>query len=197
MLKKHARDLVSDVTPLDELKDFFGDENGEGAGSSTQEVNPTGRLFFRAKPLKPSSSKNATNLGGTGDTGKGENGTGGGGQNGAGGGGGSGGSGGSAGGTGGGGQEKKPLEITNIRAISSGIRTRRVFFTPTTTGKLVVSVLEAGADSDYSTNIESSDVGTVENGTIVIDTVSGERVSVNITLCEDFKGAIKVVANEI
>ncbi len=197
MLKKHARDPVSDVTPLDELKDFFGDEGGEGTGTTTEEMNPMGRLFFRAKPVKPTSSKVTTTTDGEGDAGEGDDGTGGGGKDGKGGAGSSGGKGVSTGGAGSGGKEKKPVEITNIRAIVSGSRARKLLFTPTTTGKIAVTVLEAGADNDYMASVENSDVGMVEGGAIILDAVSGERLALNVTLSQDFTGAIKVVANEI
>lgn len=208
MLKKHAKDPVSEVTSLDELKDFFGDDEGEGSGDGNQETNPLGKLTFRAKPPKvnPSAPKTtvasgegATNGGATGDgaTGDGENGEGGGGNGGAGGGDGMGGKGASSGGSGGSGEQRKSVDIENVRAIVSGSNKRKISLTPIKSGPIAISILEAGADSDYNAVIALSDVGELKNGTVIIDAKSGERVTLNICLTEDFNGAIKVVASEI
>ena len=39
-LNRHAKDPVSDVTSIDELKDFFGDENESGGGKNNEETDP-------------------------------------------------------------------------------------------------------------------------------------------------------------
>lgn len=198
MLKKHAKDPVEEVTSLDELKDFFGDEGGEGSGDDKQEMNPLGKLYFRAKPSKQNSGipKPSSKIG-DGDTGDGEDGDGGGGDKGKGGGNGKGGKGVSPGGSGGGGEQKKTVEITNVRAIISGANKRKIFLTPTKSGEMSISIQEAGADSDYETEIVSADIGVLKNGAVVINCKAGERVTLNVDLVEDFTGAVKVVANEI
>lgn len=50
MLKRHAKDPVSDVTAIDELSQYLGDEES-GGGSEGEDTNPEGKLIFRAKPL--------------------------------------------------------------------------------------------------------------------------------------------------
>lgn len=52
MLKKHAKDPVSEVTGLDELRDLFGDEGGGDGGKTTEEINPNGEVIIRAKPIR-------------------------------------------------------------------------------------------------------------------------------------------------
>lgn len=200
MLKKHARDPVSDVTPLDELKEFFGDEGENGSGDGTEEINPMGKLIIRAKPTRPALTMPPSGESqGQGEAGgEDEGGGGGGGKDGNGGGDVSGGKGIAPGGSGkGGGRTVRPVEILNLRAIVIGPRMRRLAFTPTSTGKLSVSICEAGADIDYNTRIFSTDFGKLDNGSIIVDCVSGVRLTFNIELPHDFLGAVKVVANEI
>ncbi|MEQ1534005.1 MAG: hypothetical protein ABL906_10620, partial [Sideroxydans sp.] len=51
MLKRHAKDPVSEVTELDELKDFFGDEGDGDTGKGAEEINPYGKVIIRGKPI--------------------------------------------------------------------------------------------------------------------------------------------------
>lgn len=199
-LGRYARDPVSEVTPLDELKDFFGDEGGDGSGQKSEEVNPVGKLNFRAKPLKPkapSSVATLVNIEGDDKGSEGEDGDGGGGLDGRGGGGSRSGKGAADGGTGGGGKIVRTVEVMNSRAILTGPNKRRLLFTPTVTGKIAFTVLQAGADYDYNTKINKSDLGEVKSGSVIIDVIKGERVGVNVELLEDFNGALKVVAYEV
>lgn len=197
MLKRHARDATSDVTPLDELKDYFGDENGD-SGSSGEEANPMGKILIRAKPSKSPAFKTKVTSPEDNDYGDGaEGGQGGGGSDGRGGGGGTGGKGQAPGGSGKGSEQMKPVEIKNIRAIVSGKNNRVISLTPTTSGKLSITVYEAGADSDYPAAIIGTDVGTLKDGAVVADATEGERLTFNIVINDEFEGAMKVIANEI
>ncbi len=45
MLKRHAKDPVSEITEIDELRDFFGDEGEDGSGKSAEEINPYGMVM--------------------------------------------------------------------------------------------------------------------------------------------------------
>lgn len=60
-----------------------------------------------------------------------------------------------------------------------------------------MSVMEAGADSDYTVAVSSADKGVVEKGTLVLDVIAGKRVTVDVQLAEAHSGAVKVVAHEI
>lgn len=195
MLKAHAKDPVSEVTPLDELKDYFGEEGGEGAGDGTEEINPFGKLIFRAKPIKYNAQLEHSN--GDGDKGNNESGGGGGGKNGAGGGDGIGGKGIADGGSGGGGKSNDQIALSNVRAIVTGSRKRQISATPTKSSKISVCILEAGADIDYNTAIINTDIGQLKNGSVIINAVEGKRITLNIELDADYNGALKVVANEI
>lgn len=203
MLKRHAKDPVSEVTEIDELRDFFGDEGEKGSGEGTDEINPRGDVIIRAKPLKIKVQKISSGDGmaeGEGE-GEGEGGGGTGGQgNGGGGGGGEGeGTGSGSGGTGtsGGGMPMAIAEIRNIRALPTGVRTRKIAFTPIKSGKISVRLMEAGADSDYEISVEKAIGFTVKKGRIEIDVSAGSRVMLDVELNRDFLGALKVVANEI
>ena len=60
VLKEHAKDPVSEVTGLDELKDLFGDENGETGGRGNEELNPGGKITIRARALRPPGKSKVT-----------------------------------------------------------------------------------------------------------------------------------------
>lgn len=198
MLKRHAKNPVSEVTTLDELKEYFADESGEGGEKGSEEMDPYGKIIIRGKPLKPKLEATTPKPSDEGDTG-GDDGGGGGGD-GSGGGDGVGGEGGGEGGSGsgsGGAQSKPVASISNIRALGSSGKSRKVFFTPSKSGKIALGVMEAGADADYSIGIESSDIGTVEKGKVLLDVKSNTRVTLNVSLSEEFSGALKVVAHEI
>lgn len=195
-LKRHAKDPVSDVTEIDELKDFFGEEGNADTGKGTQEINPYGDIVIRGKPIKtklqPTESLGDTSSGGN-EEGDGD---GGGGSEGAGGGDGLGGVGAGSGGSGSGG-DKVFVEINNVRAPMLGAKERKISFTPMKTGQISLQVKEAGADVDYDVSINKASLGVLKSGGLILDVVSGNRVSVDIELIQEFSGALKVVAYEV
>lgn len=195
-LKRYAKDPVSDVTEIDELKDFFGDEGESDSGKGTEEINPYGDIVIRGKPIK--TKLQATNV--NGDSGDGGlepgEGDGGGGASGSGGGDGAGGVGSGTGGSGSG-TEKVFVEIGNVRAPFITDKERKISFTPLASGVIKVQVKEAGADVDYDVEITKADLGTVQSGELILEVVSGMRVSVNVQLNQEFSGALKVIAYEI
>ena len=197
MLKRHAKDPVSEVTQIDELKDFFGDESEDDSGKGTEEINPYGDVIIRAKPIKVKVDT-AKTVGeeAKGGGGEGEDNEGGGGNVGSGGGDGRGGSGSGEGGSGGGSQ-KPIVSINNIRAIPLSSKERKISFTPTITGMISIRLMEAGADVDYDTSVSKSDLGEIKNGCVIVDVTAGSRFNVNVELNNDFSGALKVVAHEI
>ncbi len=194
MLKKHAKDPVSEVTAIDELKDFFGDEGDGDSGNETEEINPYGKVIIRAKPIRTKAKAGA--IAGMASGGDGNGGEGGGGGAGKGGGDGLGGQGGGEGGEGGSSQ-KAMVDINNVRAILSGGKTRKIAFTPVTSGKIILHVKEAGADSDYDVSIVQASQGTLLKGGVILDVQAGSRINVDIELSQEFSGALKVVAHEI
>lgn len=200
MLKRHAKNPISEVTTLDELKEYFADESGEGAGKGTEEIDPYGKIIIRAKPLKPKTESNKPMNEGQGEGMDGEEGDGGGGDDGAGSGDGLGGKGAGDGGVGSGNGSntaKPSVAINNVRAIVADSKTRRVSFTPTTTGQVALGVMEAGADSDYNILIMTSDKGTIKDGKVIVDVTANSRLTLEVSLNEEFTGALKVVAHEI
>src|SRR5262249_28492638 len=52
MLKRHARDPISDVSEVRELAAYFADDVGQEAGDKGEEVNPVGAIQIRAQPFK-------------------------------------------------------------------------------------------------------------------------------------------------
>ena len=211
MLKKHAKDPVSEVTVIDELKDFFGDEGDGEGGKGMEEINPYGDVIIRAKPIRTkvkASEKlgDGVDSGDSGDSGEGGGGETGGGEQ-VGGGADAGGAGagggdwlggkGDAEGSEGGGSQKTMVDINNVRAILSGAKTRKIAFTPVKSGKIVLHVKEAGADSDYDVAIVKSGQGVLGKGGVVLNVQAGTRINVEIELNQVFSGALKVVAHEI
>lgn len=201
MLKRHAQNPVSEVTTLDELKEYFADDSGEGGEKGTEEIDPYGKIIIRAKPVKQKAS--ATTLDRVDDMGNDDRGTGGGGAGAGGKGRADGGDGCGEGGNGGndnGGQANDPksiVPITNIRAIADGPKLHKISFTPTKTGLIALSIMEAGADMDYPVAITSSNKGTVKDGKVVLDAKADSRLSIEIGLADEFAGAVKVVAYEV
>lgn len=196
MLKRHAKNPVSEITTLDELKEYFADESGEGEGKGSEEINPQGKIIVRLKPLQP--KKDSGHFKPINSEGEDEEG-GGGGSDGKGKGDGLGGEGAGDGGTGGSnaGAHKPTIDLNNVRAIVIGTKERKISFTPTKSGKIAVGIMEAGADSDYDLAITTTSIGTISHGRILVDAVKNNRVTLTIGFNEDFNGALKVLAHEI
>lgn len=198
MLRRRAKDPISEVTKIDELKDFFADDTDDGKGNGLEEVNPFGKLVIRAKPVSQKKPKNVA--GQTGDADKGEAnqaGSGGGGKSGEAGGESDGGTGSSDSGEGGGGLPKTLAPIANPRAVVVDGSKRRISFTPLATGQYEVGLFEVGADSDYMVEVKQTSIGSVVNGKVTLQVQKGVRLSIDVTLGENFAGAIKVVTHEV
>lgn len=194
MLKRHAKDPVSEVTEIEELKDFFGDEGDKGSGSGAEEINPYGDIIIRAKQIKQNFY--AATAGDGDGKGDGDGGDGGGGGAGKGGGHGQGGKGSSGGGTGGG-TQKPNARLDNIRSIIETKKSRKIAFTPEHTGNIALQFMEAGSDSDFFVEAVKTDQGEIKDGKIILNSVAGKRYNLSVELNEDFTGAIKVIAHEI
>ena len=89
------------------------------------------------------------------------------------------------------------MNIQNVRSISLGSRKRKFTFTPTSSGKISIHILEAGADTDYNVSIVNTDKGVVKKGGVVLDVTAGTRCNLDVELDQEFSGAVKVVAYEI
>ncbi len=194
-LERHAKDPVSEITSIDELKEFFGDENESGGSKNNEETDPLGNIIIRAKQMKSKSlaSKKAGldaglgldngDLGGDDDTehngsketesdnskqiGKGENPT------------------------------QSLVALQNIRAIMQGEKSRKIFFTPTKTGLIQLKVLQVGADAEYELEVHTTSIGLLKDKGIAFEVIKGERVEINIGMKQGYSGALKVVAYEI
>ena len=198
MLKRHAKDPVSDVTTLDELKDFFPDDSGEGNGRPAEEINPFGSIVIRARPVPLKLPRPAVEMPqGPGPGQDGEDGEGGGGGDGEGGGDSEGGGKGTAPGGTGSSANKPGVAINNLRAVLTSSKSRRISFTPTQTGMIAISLYEAGADSDYELAIKEASTGEIKNGRLILEVEKSNRVMIEIGFKSVFDGALKVMAHEI
>ena len=197
MLKRHAKDPVSDVTSVDELKDFFSDDSGEGNGKEAEEINPFGAVVIRARPIPVKFDRPAALPQGSGPGSEGEDGEGGGGDDGAGGGDSEGGGQGTAPGGQGSSANRPVVFINNLRAVSTSSKSRRIAFTPVQTGMVAISLYEAGADSDYELSIKEATIGEIKNGRLILDVEKGNRVTVDVGFKSAFDGSLKVMAHEV
>jgi uncharacterized membrane protein YgcG len=198
MLRRRAKDPISEITKLDELKEFFADDSEDGQGNGLEEVNPFGRIVIKAKPVsykKPVAIGNE--MGDSSSGGTEESGGGGGGADGDGGGDSSGGEGGASGNASGGGSAKPMAPMTNLRAVITSDNARRLAFTPLASGRYSISLFESGADSEYLISATKSSIGVVQNGRIEVDALKGVRQVLDVELSENFVGALKVVAYEV
>lgn len=200
MLARHAKDPVSEVTEIDELRDFFGEEGESDTGKSLKEINPFGQVIIRAKPMKQEIRSVLVDDEPDSEAGdeQGEL-VGGGGADGAGGGNGEGGSGEGTGGSSGGGKSipKAAIDLEHIRAILLTNKKRKLSFTPSKSGMARLVVREAGADTDYDFPIAKSSIGEVDNGCLILNVEQNERTTVDVEFNEEFDKALKVIAYAI
>ena len=194
-LGKHAKDQYTLTTSIDELKDFFGDENESGGSRNDEETDPSGNIIIRAKPIKSKLLASAKagidtgfglddgDMGGDEDTehfgtkttktdnpkqqGAGDTAT------------------------------KSFVALENVRAIMQGDSSRKVFFTPSKTGMILLKFLQVGADAEYEVAVHNTSVGLLKTSGVALEVVSGKRVEVEIDLNQVYSGALKVVAYEI
>lgn len=213
MLQRHAQDPIAEVSEIDELAEFFGDdEEGSGSKEKNGDENPRGALKIRARPLpkKKSAASDSQedhsqddNLPGDDgddgdDTGDGDGDEGG-----------SGGSSGSnestggdatRGGAGGAGSSKNhvsTLALQNVRAIVLSPARRRISFTPEVGGQVKVTLEDSGADTNRTLKITSTSVGVVANGDLSIQCNMNQRLTVDVELDRVFEGTIKVKAHAV
>ncbi len=194
-LNRHAKDPVSDITSIDELKDFFGDENESGGGKNNEETEPSGSIIIRAKQMKSKSLASTKagvdaglglddgDTGGDDDTehngskatqsdnpkqkGAGDNLT------------------------------KSLVALQNVRAIMQGGKSRKVFFTSTKTGIIQLKVLQVGADAEYEVAIHTASAGLLKGSGVIVEVTKDERVEIELGMEKEYFGALKVVAYEI
>lgn len=214
MLKRHAQDPVTEVTNLDELADFFADEEDEGDGKKRDE-NPAGKIVIRARQIKvktrtPSyvpapvaivsdaddegerpddQNEDGENVG-PGEGGAGEPKT-------------NDSSGGDDASEGGMGNSQhgafSAAPVRDVRAVPlADKRRRRIAFTPLKTGMGRVVLQDSGADTDRPLNIVKSTIGEVSAGVVgSLPMISGERLSFEVELDREFVGTIKVITDAV
>jgi len=200
MLRRRAKDPISEITKIDELKDFFADDSEDGKGNGTEEINPIGKILIKAKPVSTKKTRavhgvvgatnehGANNSGNEGNAPTGSKSDGEAKQN---------NNAGTGAGAGGGGTPKLIVPLANPRAIVIKENVRRIAFTPLTNGTYELNLFEVGADSDYLIGIKTSSAGEVKGGKVTMAVEKGVRQSLEIELGENFEGALKVVAHEV
>ena len=201
MLKRHAQDPIAEVTELDELAEFFGDDETDGAsGARDGDENPRGAIKIRARPLSPKKPSSFNKQSGDGGAdGDGDDGDGEGDGDGNSGDGNDGNDGDSASGGGGGKKSASspPLALRNVRAVVTAPSTRRVSFTPEMGGELRLELEDSGADTNRLLRITETSVGNVADGRVKLTCNAGQRVSLDLSLERPFEGTIRMKANAV
>lgn len=211
MLKRHAQDPVSEVTQIDEMAEFFGDDESNASTASRDgDENPRGAIKIRARRLPPRKPSTATEVSGSGVTGDGDgDGTGEGGngdgegdegdgafsgeENDA-----DGGDNGSSGRGGGGKAVAFPtLPLRNVRAIVIGPKQRRISFTPEKSGEIRLELEDSGADTNRFLRVTKVTQGLVIDGRFKLTCVAGVRVAIDVDIDRTFDGTIRMKAHAV
>lgn len=213
MLRRHAQDPVAEVSELDELAEFFGDEDDAGdKGSKDGDENPRGVLKIRARPLSKkkaatSSLEVGESLNGgneAGDTDGDQEGESDGSGEGDEPGGGTGEHNDTDGGdkpneAGGGGKTgaAMTLALKNVRAVVLSSDKRRIAFTPHHTGIVRLELEDSGADTNRFLKVKASDIGQVTDGRVQFNCMMNSRVVLEVELERAFEGTVRVKANAV
>jgi hypothetical protein len=173
MLRLWALDPVSDVTDVSELAEYFGDDGDQKISGKGDDINPSGEIVIRARPLNPGRRDwdydDDEDYDDEQDDGYKKK-----------------------------GKKLITTELGNVRSVIRGPFKRRIGFTPNMTGKIRIVLFEAGADVDRKLTIKESTGGTVRNGHIEkLQVVKGKRIGLDVDLEDNFSGAMKVVGYEI
>jgi hypothetical protein len=214
MLERHAKNPVTEETNIDDLADFFGDEEGEGAKKVKGE-NPSGKILIKARMVKlktqpaPSEVKSSATQVGDDETSDDAE-------------------------TGGFDVQPSPpmapeqqsktttgkhssqansgndknsnasqhgprlSAITNARVVWQSETSCRVGFTPLESVQLRLELQESGADTNFPLNVKWSSDGKVQDGCVSgISAIANQRVLLDIELVDPFFGTIKVAAYAI
>jgi uncharacterized membrane protein YgcG len=204
MLKRHAQDPIAEVTELDELAEFFGDDEADGSsGPRDGDENPRGAIKIRARPLPPKkpSGPGQHGVGANGQIGVEDSGDDGDGEgNGDGGSSDEGGGGGGRSTSGAGGEMSESpslsLQVRNVRAVVLAPTKRRVIFTPTQAGEIRVELEDSGADTNRNLKVTASSAGSVIDGSVRL-TCGTARVTLDVTLERPFEGTVRVKAHAV
>lgn len=218
MLIRYAKDPVQEETNLDELADYFGDEEEEGEATRREE-NPGGRIILRARAVKAKPNRTGAAIGASelstdDDEGAGLEGGSDAGEH--------GGTTETAEGTGSSEREKgdeaeagnggapaggaavpqrmlfSGLPLADVRAVPLGPTRRRVAFTPSSSGELIIELQDSGTDTNYALRAVGTDTGEVEQGRLTkVIAQAGSRIVMEVELAEAFSGTLRVVANAV
>lgn len=209
MLVRHAKDELAEEIDLDEMADYFGDEEEDGDGRPREE-NPGGKIVFRARAVKAKGAASRALVGASSepepdDDGNGADAPG------------------DVGGEPGGNRPDRPsgerggeipkgdngaapaartqhsgLALADVRAVPLGPTRRRVAFTPNETGVLVVELQDSGTDTNYALAVAASSAGDIVAGRISgVEAQAGVRMMLDVELADAFEGTLRVVANAV
>jgi hypothetical protein len=192
-IRKEAVTKPDNETTLDELSEFFSDQVlNDAPPNPDSEENPEKYTYTPASPSRrekeTASRQNGTEGGAGGNEGK---------RAGSGAGTGTG----SGSGVGGTGQKSngKPIDLEDVRNVllDGSSSKRKIFFTPSHSGRAVLSVSATGLQSADPLSIKLSDQGKVVAGTIELDLETGKRTALVVQLAEPYSGPIELQATGV
>lgn len=87
-----------------------------------------------------------------------------------------------------------PLDSVRSAVANGDPLRRKIWFTPTATGNIVLAVEASGLTDDMALSVVACSSGTARNGRIHASVVAGDRVHLEVTLSEPFQGPIELSA---
>ncbi|MBN8279236.1 MAG: hypothetical protein J0M16_01370 [Gammaproteobacteria bacterium] len=91
---------------------------------------------------------------------------------------------------------RPPVQLLDVRNLSvgGGHERREIFFTPAEGGKALISVVAPGMMSPAPLAIRTADRGTLYGNRIRLELEAHERVHLSVTLEDDYRGPIELLA---
>ncbi len=88
-----------------------------------------------------------------------------------------------------------PIHLRSVRVVKKNDTKVNIFATPSGSASAMIRVHEVGSDFDDPFDIQSSDVGSLVNGGVVISLTQGERIQISVELSRPIVGGLKLVAS--
>lgn len=190
-LRRTVQELTAvtyeDEVTLDDLSHLFAEPgSGDRPPDPAAEIDPE-RYIYQPPPPRRRRRTPAATMGAEG--GKGDGGGSGGDQPGT----------GLGSGTGAGGKGRRgtdrPIALIDLRNVEqSGGQARKIYFTPTETGRIALGLAATGVNGAEQLKIVASSAGATEKGIVWLDVTDGERTAVEVEFDEPYSGPIEARA---
>jgi hypothetical protein len=88
-----------------------------------------------------------------------------------------------------------PIHLRSVRVVKKNDTKVQIFATPSGSASAMIRVHEVGSDFDDPFDIQSSDIGSIINGGVVVSLTQGERIQISVELSRPIVGGLKLVAS--